>query len=438
MKSVDARRHAGRTVFGALALVSAAAALTGCGSGISGIPAAGEIDVRKLAVGNYPTDPLDIRMQNTFGSDDGEAGALARLADNVVAGPDVDPKFTHNVLSSYLRSSESTKYAAVLAGTVQPALDGNGMMFGYSAAASTHALVKPAGFAVNDTFNPFAGAQGDPNATSFNVTVLQFPDPQKAQAAAGQMEAADFAVAADQNVRVTLDKQPDAKAHWRPGIPSLAATLAHDAYVVNVYVAQPGPDLDGLRKLADQVFAAQLPLLDQAPALSPRDVFRMQYKPDTMMRRTLHPNDYPSPDQYSEITHTARGYLHYVDDQPTAKHLLDDNGVDLVSTAKKGGLVFRARDAKAATALSSAINKLIPGSAEPPAGVPDAACVENPNPKSDLNFDTEDYDSWSIDNKYLCTVHYDRYVARVASNQLIDAQQKAAAQYALLANSQAL
>ncbi|MFI1915076.1 hypothetical protein [Nocardia sp. NPDC020380] len=437
MKSLGARRSAGKTVLGALALVLAAAALTGCGA-VSGTPAAGEIDVRKLPVGNYPTDPLDVRMQNTFGSDDGEAGALARLADNVVAGPDVDPKFAHNVLSLYLKSSGSTKYAAVLAGAVQPVLDGNGMMFGYSAAASTHALVKGAGFPDNDNFNPFAGAQGDPNATSFNVTVLQFPDPQKAQAAAGQMEAADFAVAADQNVHITLDKQPDAKAHWRPGIPSMAATLAHGAYVVNVYVAQPSPDIDGLRKLADQVLAAQLPLLDQAPALSPREIFRMQYQPDTMLRRTLHPNPYLSLDAYSEISHAPRGYLHYVEDQPTVKRLLDDNGVDMTSTAKHGGLLLRARDAKAATALATAINKLIPGSVEPPAGVPDAACVQNPNPKSDLNFDTEDYDSWSTDNRYLCTVHYDRYVARVASDQLIDVQQKAAAQYAVLANSQAL
>ncbi|MFJ4658161.1 hypothetical protein ACIP5Y_43415 [Nocardia sp. NPDC088792] len=438
MKSPYARRSVGRTVFGALAVVLAAAALTGCGSAVSGTPAAGEIDVRKLAVGNYPTDPLDVRMENNFGTDTGESGALARLADSVVTGPDVDPKFSHNVLSLYLRSSESAKYSSVLAGAVQPVLDGNGMMFGYSAAASTHALVKSAGFPDDDTFNPFAGAQGDPDATSFNVTVLQFPDAQQAQTAAVQMEAADFAVAADQNVHVTLDKQPDAKAHWRPGIPSLAATLAHGGYVVNVYVAQPSPDLDGLRKFADQVFAAQLPLLDQAPALSARDIFRMQYNPDPMLRRTLHPNQYLDLDAFTEITHTARGYLHYVDDQATVKRLLEDSGVDLVSTAKKGGLLFRARDAKSATTLSSGIDKLLPGATDPPAGVPDAACMENPNPKSGFSMDVDGYNAWNAENKYTCTVHYDRYVARVASNQLIDAQQKAAAQYAVLANSQAL
>ncbi|MEC3955004.1 hypothetical protein VMT65_18325 [Nocardia sp. CDC153] len=431
-----AHRATGRTVFGAFTLGLAAAFAVGCGTQVSGTAVAGEADVRTFAVGNYPTEPLDVRATPFYGANDGKAFALARLADNVVVGTDVDAKFGHNALSLALLDTVTTKYSMVLAGAVQPALVSNGMMFGFSAAASTHELGKSGDWELSGNFNPFAGASGNPDATSFNVTVLQFPDQQRAQAAADQMEAADFAVAADQNVRVTLDQQPDAKAHWRPGVPSLAATAAHGQYVVNVYVAQPKPDLDGLRALATQIFAAQLPLLDQAPALSPREIFRMKYDPDAMLRRTLHPYEYPQPDPIVEVTHAPRGYLHSVADQPTWQSLLTDNGVDRVSTARKGGLLLRARDPQSATALWSGINRIIPSSAEPPAGVPNVACVENPKPKTGNSFDA--YDAWNASDKYLCTLHYDRYVARVASSQLADAQQKAAAQYALLANSQYL
>ncbi|MFE3188690.1 hypothetical protein ACFXHA_06745 [Nocardia sp. NPDC059240] len=422
-----------------MAGVLAAAALTGCGQ-VSGNPAASELDVRKLAVGNYPTDPLDLRVQDFYGSTDGSALARGRLADNIVIGSDVDPMFGHNALVRYLSSTRNTQYANVLPNAILPALAANGMMFGFSAAASTQSLAVSAVQQAPDTFNPFGGAKDGPQATSFNVTVLQFPDPQKAKTAAEQIEAADFAVAADQNAHVTLDHQPDAKAHWRPGIPSMAATLAHGGYVVNVYVAQPTADLDSMRKLTDQVFAAQLPLLDQAPALSPREIFRLKYDPDLMMRRTLHPKDYLSPQHLFEITHTPRGYLHAVEDQATTKRLLDDNGVDRISTARAGGLLFRTRDAKAATAFWTAINAKSGTSVDAPQGIPDATCVENPNPKTgwSLTGDAESDDAWDAMNKYTCTVHYDRYVARVASNQIIDAQQKAAAQYALLANSQYL
>ncbi|MVU78938.1 hypothetical protein GPX89_17005 [Nocardia sp. ET3-3] len=422
----------GNVVFGVLALALTAATLTGCGGQVNGTPAAGEVDVRQLPVGNYPIEPLDLRVEYLHSTNDGYRLAMARLADAVVTGVDIDPKFAHNSLAkAFLNTGSATN---VLAAAVQPALRDNGMKFGYSASASTDTLLPiDTSEYVTNNYEPFGGHHTSPDATSFNVTVLQFPDSQRARAAAEQSEAADFAVAPDQNVRVALDKQQDAKAHWRPGIPSLAATLAYGDYVVNVYVELPKPDLDGLRQLTEQIFAAQLPLLDRTPPLSERQIFHLDYDPDAMLLRTLHPATYLSLDAVTEITHAARGYLHYVEDQATMKRLMDDSGVDRVSTTKKGALLFRARDTGSATTLWSGITKLDKGSVESPAGVPDVACVENPNPKPhSWDFDN----AWNDSGRYICTLHYDRYVARVASGQLIDAQQKAAAQYALLANSQ--
>lgn len=437
MKRTCAHNFHGKAAFALAVLPLVAASLAGCGGPVGGTPVAAEADVQQLGVGNYPTDPLDIRFSYSHAFASGEsvrALAIARLTDHVVIGADVDPRFSHNVLALSLDSANATKLTKVLGGAVQPALESNGMMFGFSAAASSRALPKSRNRDRSGNFSPFDGAEGEPDTSTFNVTVLQFPDQQRAQVAADQMEAADFAVAADQNVRIVLDKQPNAKAHWRPGVPSMAATLAYGQYVVNVYVAQPKPDLNELRKLAEQVFAAQLPLLDQAPALSPHEIFRLDYDPDSMQRRTLHPNEYIRPHSISEATRTSRGYLHYVDDQATWKRLLDENGVDRMSMASSGGMLFRAHDAKAAEALWSGINSTTDGSVATPAKVPDVGCTSVP--KEDFEQSWYAYDLTSTGTVYICTLHYDRYVARVASAQLTDVQQRAAAQYALLAKAQ--
>ncbi|QVI21876.1 hypothetical protein KHQ06_01555 [Nocardia tengchongensis] len=354
------------------------------------------------------------------------------MADHTVIGADVDPMFAHTVLSRELAYASGT--SMVLADPVQPVLEQNQMVYGYSTAASTEAQNKMSGFELSGNFQPFGGVVVDPAATSFNVTVIQFPDQQHAQAAGEGMEAADFDVAPEQNAHITLDQTIDAKAHWRPGVPSLAATLSDGRYVISVFVQMPTADLNGLRSLADKIFAVQLPLLDRAPGLSNAEMFRLDYDPDAMLRRTLHPAPYLNLESDIEITHTARGYLHNVEAPEAWKPLLDANGVDRVSTAADGGLLFRARDANAALALWSGITTLTPNSAESPGTVPDTDCTRTTNPGN--NFPGGGYSAWNHKDKYICTVRYHRYVAQVASDQLVDAQQKAAAQYALLANSQ--
>jgi hypothetical protein len=57
-----------------------------------------------------------------------------------------------------------------------------------------------------------------------------------------------------------------------------------------------------------------------------------------------------------------------------------------------------------------------------PKGVPDSKCAQLPT-----SFDV---------SKFTCAVRYRQYVGLVWSSQLGDTQQRAVAQYALLANSQ--
>ncbi|MFC9993679.1 hypothetical protein [Nocardia sp. NPDC127526] len=401
----------------------------GCND-VPGDPTAGEIDVRTLDVGNYPTTPLDLRAIYDHAPSTGQDLAVGRLAGAIANGIEIDPSLKYGLRTKDI----TTSFTATMVFTeeVKPIVERYGMMFGFTATTSTHPLVESNIVHIPRTINAFDGETPDPASTSVNITILQFPDEQRARSAAEEIEAADFAVAPE-NAAVTIDKYPSARAHWRPGVPSLGSTIAHGAYLVNVYVEQPTPELDRLKEYTEKVLATQLPLLDTLPPLTNRDMLLLDYDPDSMLQRTLHPGKYPAPAALSEMSYVPRAFLHFVSDQSFWKKLIDDNGVDRISTAAKGGLLMRAPDAEAAAKLWSEWKVPDHSSADTPTGMRDVFCAENPKPKPS-DFGT----SWNVNDRYYCTVRYDRYVARVHGMQLKDVHQRAAAQYALLANSQVL
>lgn len=415
----------------ALAFVMSVAVLVGCGSNVTGAPAAGEIDIRTLDVGNYPTDPLDVRADQEHSPTGGWTLASVRLADAIALGTDIDSSLVYGDMGGAAVSP--TSGSDVLGKAVRPALESNGMLLSVTTASSSQPLPSDYEYDLSDNFRPFGSVKGIPDSTAVNITVLQFPDQGRARAAAEQMEAADFAVAPDQNAHVSLSGYPDAKAHWRPGVPSIAATLAHGQYVMNVFAQLVKADIDALKVLAARAFEVQIPLLDRLAPLSARDMLRLDYDTDGMMRRTLHPGKFLSLGARQEVVHGARSYLQFTADREPWKKLFDEHSVDRISMATNGAQLMRARDPRAAIDLWTGIKPLQPGSVETPRGVPEVFCGENPNPNKD-NYGT----AWDSKNRYYCTLRYDRYVARVASSQLSDLHQRAAAQYALLAKSQYL
>ncbi|MFE6862768.1 hypothetical protein [Nocardia sp. NPDC057668] len=411
--------------------VALTAALAACSSETGGTAIPGEIDIRLLSVGKYGTDPLEYRDTYEHNAAYGRSLALGRLADSVVIGADVDPKFTNSFEPRAITQPALTQFLLVSA--AKSILEANGMILGFMAASSTHPPTDGRTWDGSDIFSPFGiGKTNRPEATSFSIMVLQFPDEQRAKTAAEQVEQADFDIAADQNARVTIDGYPNAKAHWRPGVASMAATMASGQYFINVYAQQPNPDAAELQKLLQRIFTAQLALLNQSPPLSARDSLHQDYDPQSMLRRTLNESGYAIPDAESHITRLPRGWLHYAADQRTWKTLLDDNGVDRISTA--AALLLRARDSEAAVTLWAAINEQLPKTVDPPANTRDVVCKENPQPERSNGV----HPAWYDNGRFYCNIRYDRYVARVASSQLADAQQRAAAQYALLAKSQYL
>ncbi|MGK8520531.1 hypothetical protein ACRS6B_02715 [Nocardia asteroides] len=81
-----------RSAAATLACAVAAAILTGCGSTTPGTAQPGEIDIRRLDTGNYPTEPPnahDDDYQPLF-IDMGKVAAM-RLADHVASAYDMIP-----------------------------------------------------------------------------------------------------------------------------------------------------------------------------------------------------------------------------------------------------------------------------------------------------------------------------------------------------------
>lgn len=397
-------------------LAITAATLAGCGSGVTGTATPGEIDIRTLDVGKYSTLPLDLRYDYIPRMRTAIELATQRLADHVVNGADIDPAFTFGTGAVSMISTETA--TRVLADATAPVLDANKMMFGFSVGHSDKQPDKTGKTVEGSSFT--------------TVTVLQFRDPAAAAKAATELDDTDFTVAPDRNERVALPKYPDAHAHWRPGVASIGSTIAHGNYVVNAYVGVKDPELPKLTALASKVLDAQLPLLDSLPPLTPEGVLRLPFDADHMLRRTLNPGESFRPDFRAMAVAEPRGFLHRVADQAYWRRVATETGMDRYATAGEDydgpSMLFRARDAQAAKQLAGAVLEHgYSGVADAPAGFPDGKCGQTvADPAAGLT---------TRNKRFRCTVSYRQYTAVVDSDQIADAHQRAAAQYALFANS---
>ncbi|MFI9506397.1 hypothetical protein [Nocardia sp. NPDC052566] len=403
-----------RKSYCAIAIAAAAMMLASCGSSTPGTPAAGEVDVRKLDVGNYSTAPLDFRFTYNPRLATGKQLALMRLADHVATGLEIDARFKYS--NGLVPLADPTAAIELLADANKPVLERNGMLFGLGAGSSERT----------------PGKDNKPPADSAfsTIVVLQFPTEGAARQAATEIENIDFSVAADRNERVPLSNYPQARSHWRPGVSTIGSTMARGHYVINLYIGQPDADVKGLAALAEKAYDAEVPLLDALKPLTLDETLRLDYDPDGMLRRTLNLEGFGTPDFQNQLILGQRGFLHETLDQNYWKRLAADVGLDRYALSANGprntSKVVRTRDSDAAKTLASKIlEQNYPGVADSPANVPESKCGEG---RSD-QFEYQD-------KRFRCVVRYRQYVATVESAQLTDAHQRAAAQYALLANNQ--
>ncbi|MFF3224914.1 hypothetical protein ACFYV7_19135 [Nocardia suismassiliense] len=402
--------------------------IAGCGTRMTGTPRPGEMDVRTLDVGQYSTEPLDSYDEYQHSVRRGISLAISRLANHVATGIDIDSKLRFGTGVQEITKPDDVRN--VLAEQNVPVADRNKMLFGFASGSSD--------------FRPEPYVAVPPDSTLTTVTVMQFPDRESADRAAAEFEEVDFAVAPDQNERVQLAKYPLAHSHWRPGTPTIGSVVAHGNYVVSTFISTSKPDLAELTSLVEKVYAAQLPMLDTLAPLSAEQILRLDLDPEGVIRRVLNPTKNGVPSVGSLAAYELQGFLHWQTDRTAAKNLYAHGERFVLSGAYSpstnsyttgiaqsfgkgvgrfldGAILIRTRDIGAAQALWSAILDA-PDTGQAPPRVPDSKCAEIPS------------DRYVKD--WVCTVRYRNYVGYVWSTQLQDSQQRAAAQYALLANSQ--
>ncbi|MFE5478961.1 hypothetical protein ACFQ9R_24865 [Nocardia sp. NPDC056541] len=401
----------------AVTLSSILTATAGCGPQVDGTAVAGEIDVRTLDVGKLQTLPVSAYYQYKHSFTYGQKLAAMRLADHLVLGTEVDPSLKYGHWSSFTSESLLNEFSE----NVHPALKEHRMQYGFSTGSTDKEHFDA--FVLSPGDDALADIQRSLQPKYFGMRVMQFPDESSAKLAAESIETLDFNVAPDQNQKLTVDRYPTAHAHWRPGVPSMAATIARGSYVIDLQVGVPTPDLTQLADLAARVFDAQLPRLDRLPPLTPMQILMLDNDPAHVLERALNLQQLGGPEANRSASYGLQGFLHVRRDEQEHQSLYQETGVEHIGIGWEA-TVFQARDAAAAERFQAG---MFEGprfaAANGPLAVPSTVCVENKVTSSDVK-------------RFSCSVRYRQYVAVVSSHQINDAYQRSAAQYAVFANAQ--
>lgn len=373
------------------------------------------VDLSKLDVGDYPTQPRPLPDQAT--EDEGRYLAAFRLAEAIPYPYDVNPQMDYLYNSAMTDpATAATSLAANGTPVVQPVLEKYGMITGH---------------VVNGTTTSQGELMRGVPGEALLIGLTSFPDADSAAQAADEMDAADFAVNPE-NQHVTIPGYPQAKAHFWLKSPSMAATMATGSYVTSVWtLSSTRPDLGYLTQSIQHTFDLQRELLPQLTPVKASELTSLPLDPDDILSRLLSPGDQPQvSNKFRSIG--PRAALMCAEGQAVKDGLLSQAGVDRCAIGD-GAHLLRARDDAAASAL---VPKLIDAQRQEdldhevsaPAGVSDARCFEQ---KKEV---------WSgaqadPDSRFACWVPYGRFVAELFSADQTDAQQRTAAQYAILVNS---
>jgi hypothetical protein len=180
-----------------------------------------------------------------------------------------------------------------------------------------------------------------------------------------------------------------------------------------------------LVKLVQKAFDAQISFLDRFAPTPPQGLAALPWDLDHMLSRTLNTKPNQPPTVAKNFVYGPRASTFAL--EADFQGVVAAAGVDRSARAPEVNLE-RTRDARAAGEL---VSKLVDADgalirdSEAHNDVPGTRCFEQ---KADVGL--------SPDLRFTCYLSFDRYVAWVWSPTLSDVKQRAAAQYAVLVNSQ--
>jgi hypothetical protein len=405
------RDRAGRTAFFATAagLAATATLLASCSSVITGAPVRapggpppGTVDIALLDVGNYPTKP----SPQLGAAATPEIGAIVegqRMA-NFVTGPwEVDP----GLIGSYADSALALKNANALTFVLPEAL---------AAVGSRHNFV--AGF--------FTARDTTDHRTVLRNSVLRFADPPAAAAAAKEFgEAASTEAVLAPPVRaVPIPGHPEAagfshtfdQRQQNSTSTVVRAFSARGPYVL-LQTAESADGIETAIGLVVKTLDLQGPLIDQFTPTDPASLADLPIDPTGLLARTL-PVSVTEASVNQRAVYERRGSLQFQSDPTRSAALFERTGMNRQANAATA--VYEARDAQGAKGIVDGFFAEVSATGEPSEPVKQLAgsrCV--------------DLSKGQVSNFY-CLATADRFAIEAQSAQLRDAQQKVAAQYAML------
>lgn len=381
-----------------------------CGSGGDSASAEPAVDLTTLDVGNLPTEPASYDKVTSI--EQAKAVEGMRLANHVPLPEEIIPEVKY--------SAQGVSVA------VRNFIDLSSVVIRAHSNAETGALKAAApGFVVGFV----SSGKSDPLPTlsyEFQNIVMLFEDDSSAAAAAQAMGRLDFE-ANPGNERVELAKYPAAVVHADPDPKGLIRSwYATGKFVIftyifdNVMAEVKSRDLGKLTARVERSLEVIPPALTSFQA-TPRDqLMNLTVDPDGMLARAV-----PTTADSSQVgipgAYDRHGGLHIAQGTEMAG-FFDRTGVDRV--AWKGAFLYRAEDAAGAAEIvrdQSSTTRLM-RRADSPANLPNAQCRKYTGPPTGTI-------------PFYCYVSHGRYAAAVAANQLLDAQQRISAQYAILVNA---
>ncbi|WP_216892685.1 DUF7373 family lipoprotein [Nocardia alni] len=393
------------TIALAVGLAAVLAAITGCGSGSHSTASPPPVDVSKLDVGGYTIIPHHQGGKPTL--ERAELSEGQRLASYLPLPMDIDPQFRYQdgtnpmTVRGFLNGAEDAGLATDDINSIAP-----GFVAGFN-----------------------VGGYSDPDiiiASVLRYSVMIFTDDKAASDGAAALAKIQFAHD-PQNQPTAIDGHPDAHSFWRSGEDTIETFTSSGQYVIYSKAYDTAMPQINSNDLAAISALTKKTIEDIVPSLSGFKITPISQLPDVPLNHDMADravpqtngdvnNDYPG-------IYTQRGALMLSDHPATDRDLYTRTGMD--SMVLNAGRLYRTRDAEAASELLDA-RSVVPRmykTADPPPNLSEAHCDEYKGSSSDGIA------------RFHCTVAYDRYVAEMWSEQLIDVHQRIAAQYALLATS---
>lgn len=247
----------------------------------------------------------------------------------------------------------------------------------------------------------------DKPTVAVRIGLYRFETPDAAKAA---LDAIRTATASAPKVRVTVDGAPDVLAsEFKPG--TVDAYVVQGPFVVNV--SGTGPTTDQGAQFVTKAYGLELPKLKAFTPTAVDQIRKLDLDKDGILSRTLPAPDAQDPTLF-ENWYTWNGQLHRIQDITRTETYLAA-GIDLIGNTGAGSVVYRTRDAAAATTMvqtAAAKNPAVPGIPQ----LPSVKCMTG----GSLTY---------------CWVPFGRYVGSVQDSNAALARQKAAAQFSILATT---